>query len=228
MRRSRTVTLTILAASAVALQACGEDVDSTDFVVADVQACVERYGSSAQTECEQAFQQAQRQHATSAPRFATAEQCREATGEACETTVAEQPSLGDKLQMGEGSRGSSLFMPALAGVMIGRMMADGRGRVTSPVYAGLPPGQCPPGAPASAACSPRTSSSGRFYYTGSSYAGSTSGAVGRGSSAAFTASPDMARTISTGGGAWSGARAAPASIARGGFGASARGFSASS
>lgn len=229
MRRSRTVTLTLLAASAVVLQACGDDVDATDAVVADVQACVTRYGASAQAECEQAFRQAERQHAASAPRFASAEECRAATGEACETAAAAvaQP-LGDKVQMGEGSGRSSLFMPALAGVMIGRMMADGRGRVTSPVYAGLPPGQCSPGAPPSVACAPRSSSSsGRFYYTGSTYAGSTGAAVGRGGSAAFTASPDMARTISTGNGAWSGARG-PAAIARGGFGASARGFSASS
>ncbi|TCH96670.1 DUF1190 domain-containing protein [Roseococcus sp. SYP-B2431] len=229
MRRSHTVRLTLLAASAVALQACGDDVDTTDFVVTDVASCVARYGSEARAECEQTLGQAQQQHMASAPHYATVEECREATGGDCETTPANRPS--DKTLLGAG--GGSVAIPLLAGVMIGRMMDNGAGRVTTPLYAGRPPGECPPGAAAQApGCTPRSSSSsssgGRYYYSGTSYAGATTGAVSRGGSAAFTPSPDMARTISTGAGSAAIGRAGTGSVARGGFGASARGYSSGS
>lgn len=224
MRRSHTVRLTLLAASAVALQACGDDVDTTDFVVTDVASCVARYGAGAQAECEQTWLQAQQQHLASAPHYATVEQCREATGGDCETTPANRPS--DKPLLGSGA--GSVAMPLLAGVMIGRMMDNGAGRVTTPLYAGRPPGECAPGVQ-TPGCTPRGSSSsssgGRFYYSGGSYAGTTGGAVARGSSTAFTPSSDMARTISTGSGGSAMGRAGSPSIARGGFGASARGYS---
>lgn len=231
MRRSRTVTLTLLAASAVALQACGDDVDSTDFVVTDVASCVSRYGSDAQAECEATFRQAQQQHLAAAPHYATVEACREATGNDCETAPANRPT--DKTLLTAGAVGAAVAIPVLAGVLVGRMMDNGQGRVTTPLYAGRPPGECPPGSPPQAAgCAPRSSSSSsgssgsRFYYSGTSYAG-TSNTVSRGSSAAFTASPDMARTISTGSGTTMG-RTGTAAVSRGGFGASARGYSSSS
>jgi len=229
MRRSRAVKLTLLAASAVALQACGDDVDTTDYVVTDVPSCVARYGSAAEAECEATFQQAQQQHLAAAPHYATVEECREATGGECEITPANRPS--DKALLTPGSVAGAVAVPALAGVLVGRMMDNGAGRVTTPLYAGRPPGECMPGLPAqpgAPACAPRGSSSsrggGRFYYSGANYAGTTSNPVGRGSSAAFNPSPDMARTIATGGGATMG-RAGTSSIARGGFGASARSYS---
>lgn len=233
MRRSRTVSLTLLAASAVALQACGDDTDTTDFVVTDVASCVARYGAEAQAECEATFRQAQQQHLAAAPHFATVEACREATGNDCETTPANRPE--DKPLLTTGALGTAVAIPVLAGVLVGRMMDNGAGRVTTPLYAGRPPGECPPGSPPQAAgCAPRSSSSssssgsgGRFYYSGTSYAGTTSNTVSRGSSAAFTASPDMARTISTGSGATMG-RSGAAAVSRGGFGASARGYSGGS
>lgn len=231
MRRSRTVRLTILAASAVALQACGDDVDTTDFVVTDVASCVSRYGSDAQAECEATFRQAQQQHLATAPRFADVEECREATGGDCEVTAADRAS--DKTLLTPGTGAGSVAIPVLAGMLVGRMMANGMGRVTTPLYAGRAPGECAPGTPAAGgpACAPRGSSSsgtggGRYYYTGTNYAGTTSNTVARGGSAAFTASPDMARTISTGSGAVMG-RSGSMAIARGGFGASARGYSSS-
>lgn len=235
MRRSRTVTLTLLAASAVALQACGDDVDTIDFVVTDVASCVARYGSDAQSECEATFRQAEQQYLSSAPRFASVESCREATGSECQTTPADRP--GDKSLLTAGAVGAAVAVPIMAGVLIGRMMDNGAGRVTTPLYAGRPPGECAPGTlsqPGAPACQPRSSSSssssssgGRFYYSGTSYAGTTSNTVARGSSAAFTSSPDMARTISTGSGTTMGRSGSP-TIARGGFGSSARGYSSGS
>src|SRR5690606_25004540 len=106
MRRSRTVTLTLLAASAVALQACGDDVASTAFFATDTAACMARYGAQAEAECNAAMGQAQREHLATAPRFATVEQCREETGGECEATPAR---IADKGLLSGG--GTSVAMP---------------------------------------------------------------------------------------------------------------------
>lgn len=235
MRRSTVVTLTILAAaSGAAVYAfSGDDVDSTDYVVTDEAACIARYGADAQADCQQTFQQARQQHLSSAPHYATVEECREATGSDCETTPANRPA--DKALLAAGAVGAAVAVPVLAGVLVGRMMDNGAGRVTTPLYAGRPPGECMPGVPpqpGAPACAPRGSSSsgsgGRFYYSGVTYAGTTGSTVSRGTSAAFTASPDMSRTISSGVGGSAMGRSGTASISRGGFGASARGFSSGS
>lgn len=221
MRRSRGIRLTLLAASAMALQACGsEDVDAVDVVVPDVAACLERFGVAAQADCERSFAEGQARHVQTAPRFASVEACREATGSACEVTPATRPA--DKALVAPGL--ASVAIPVMAGLMIGRMLENGSGRVTTPLYAGRPAPPCQPGQ-AVQDCTSTTSSSSssssrsgaRFYYSGGTYAGS---APERRGAAAFTPSTAMASSI-----------ASPrntASIARGGFGASARGFSASS
>ncbi|UPY34926.1 DUF1190 domain-containing protein [Sediminicoccus sp. KRV36] len=220
MRRSRHIRLTLLAASAIALQACGgEDVDAVDVVVPDLSACVERFGAEAQADCERSFAEGQARHALTAPRFASIEACREATGSACEVTPANRPS--DKALAAAGL--TSVAIPVMAGLMIGRMLEGGAGRVSAPLYAGRPPPQCQPGQPAQN-CTTATSSSGsssgsRFYYSGSSYAGS---APERRGAATFAPSAAMASTIA------SPRAGAGTSIARGGFGASARGYSSSS
>ncbi|MDB5415629.1 MAG: hypothetical protein JWR10_3964 [Rubritepida sp.] len=234
MRRSYVVTLTILAASGAALYGCsGDDVDAMDYVVTDETSCVERYGAEAQADCNAALVQAREQHLATAPRYASMEACQEATGSACETTPATRPA--DKPLLGTAAAaGASLAIPVLAGVMIGRMMDNGAGRMTTPLYAGRAPGECAPGGAGMGRpdCAPSRSggtssgSGGRFFYSGTNYAGSTSAPVGR-TAAAFTASPGMASTISSGSGSFAG-RASSASVSRGGFGASARGHSGGS
>jgi uncharacterized protein YgiB involved in biofilm formation len=225
LRRSRSIRLTLLAASAMAMQACGsEDVDAVDVVVPDLAACVERFGAEAQAECERNLADGQARHALTAPRFASVEACREATGSACETTPASRPS--DKALAAPGL--TSVAIPVMAGLLIGRMLENGSGRVTTPLYAGRPPPPCQPGQPTDE-CTTTTSSSGRssttssggtrFYYAGGTYAGS---APERRGAAAFAPSTAMATTITAG------RVGAASSIARGGFGASARGFSSAS
>lgn len=216
MRRSRTIRLTLLAASAMALQACGEDLDATDVVVSDLAACVERFGASAEAECRATMADAQARHAATAPRYGSIEACREGTGGECQMAPASLAS--EKAVAGGGVAGFAI--PVMAGVLISRMMADGTGRMVSPLHAGRPPGQCPPGQnPAPANCAPRGASGVRHYYSGSSYAGS---APERRGAAAFTPSATMAAGIAS-------ARATGAtSVRRGGFGASARGYSSSS
>ena len=193
MRRSRTIRLTLLAASAVALQACGEDVDAVDVVVADTAACIERFGAEAQADCDRAMADAQAQHLRTAPRFASVEACRETTGGDCQVTPATLPS--DKALLGTAA---GIAIPVMAGVLIGRMMENGR--TSMPLYAGRPPGECPPGAPPAAGCTPprsgssSSSSGSRFFYSGSSYAGSAS--PGRGA-ATFTPSAATASSLAS-------------------------------
>ncbi|WP_424814729.1 DUF1190 domain-containing protein [Roseococcus sp. YIM B11640] len=229
MRRSSAIRLTLLAASAVALQACGEDVDTTDFVVTDVASCVARYGSDAQAECEATFRQAEQQHLATAPRYASVAACEQATGGSCQASPGNQPA--DKALL---STGAAVAIPVLAGVMIGRMMNNGQGRVVSPLYAGAPPPECPPGvSPAPPGCpAPRSSSSSSssgsrssYYYSGSNYVGSTDSAVERGRSSAFHATPAAASGIASGS---SLGRGSSSTVSRGGFGSSARGYSSSS
>jgi len=216
MRRSRSIRLTLLAASAITLQACGEDVDATDVVVPDLASCVERFGQSAEAECRATISEAAARHAATAPRYASVAACRDATGGECETTPA---SLSSDKALANG--GGSVVIPIMAGVLIGRMMANGTGRMVSPLHAGRPPGECAPGqSPLQANCAGRgTTSSGRHYYSGASYAGS---AADRRGAAAFTPSATMASSI-----AGTGAARAT-TVRRGGFGASARGYSSSS
>lgn len=215
MRRSRSIRLTLLAASAITLQACGEDVDTTDVVVPDLAACVERFGAAAEADCRATMADAAARHAATAPRYSSVQACREATGGECQEAAA---SLASDEALAGG--GGSVIIPVMAGVLIGRMMANGAGRMTTSLHAGRPPGECGPGEAAN--CAPRgsTSSSGtRHYYSGNTYAGT---APERRGAAAFTPSAAMAASI------MGGRAAGAASIRRGGFGASARGYSASS
>jgi uncharacterized protein YgiB involved in biofilm formation len=219
MRRSRSIRLTLLAASAMVLQACGsEDVDTLDVVVPDVAACLERFGVAAQADCQRSFAEGEARHVQTAPRFASVDACREATGSACEVTPAR---AADKAVVAPGL--ASVAIPVMAGLMIGRMLESGSGRVTTPLYAGRPPPQCQPGQPTQD-CTTTTSSSSsssgsRFYYSGGTYAGS---APERRGAAAFAPSTALASSIA------SPRAGAATSVARGGFGASARGFSSTS
>lgn len=216
MRRSGSIRLTLLAA--LALHACGsEDVDAVDVVVPDATACVERFGADARADCERSFAEGEARHAQTAPRFATVEACREATGSTCEVTPATRPA--DKA-LAPGL--ANVAIPIMAGLMIGRMLENGSGRVTTPLYAGRPPPQCQPGQPGANCTNTTTSSTtsgSRHYYAGGTYAGS---APERRGAAAFAPSAAMASTTAA-------PRAgATTSIARGGFGASARGYSSAS
>ncbi|NCY25027.1 MAG: DUF1190 domain-containing protein [Alphaproteobacteria bacterium] len=219
MRRSRSIRLTLLAASAIALQACGsEDVDAADVVVPDLAACLERFGVAAQADCQRSFAEGQTRHIQTAPRFASVEACREATGGACEVTPAR---AADKALVAPGL--ASVAIPVMAGLMIGRMLENGSGRVTVPLYSGRPPSPCDPSqavqdcTTASRGQTPNTGAMWRYYHAYGAYAGS---APERRGAAAFTPSTAIAADI-----------ASPrntATITRGGFGASARGFSSSS
>ncbi len=118
-KRSRAVALTILGAAAFALAGCREEaVEAEAFP--DLGACkaaAEQGGSSfSSLDCEIAFQEAQTLHAEAAPRYESQEVCEELHGVG---------NCGSE-QQATGSGGGSIFMPLIAGYLIGSMLGGGR------------------------------------------------------------------------------------------------------
>lgn len=179
MRRSATITLTLLAGAGLGLAYCHNEPD-TDGVLESEAACVARLGDDAGSECADVFQSARRTHAATAPRFGSAEECRAATGADC--TVLDTVNAVAAPGAPWASAAASVFIPTMAGVMIGRALSDGT-RGALPVYAGGLPPACQPGMPAIPGCPPPSSGSGsgsgtsgrssRYWYSGGSYAGSS-------------------------------------------------------
>ncbi|RVT95567.1 DUF1190 domain-containing protein [Rhodovarius crocodyli] len=214
MRRSTAVTITLLSTAAIALVWCGDGPTPPegDTLFTSEDACRASFGSDDTAACRDAFADARQRHEATAPRFTERAICENQTGGEC-TTVS-QPN------------GTSLFIPVMAGVLIGRVLASGGPRSVMPLYAGAqancPPGiqPLPPGCAAPRPTSSSTSGGRGFYYSGSSYMGDSdrTGAT-RSFNASTTGSTVLAR-----GGSYSGS----SSIARGGLGSTGRGFSSSS
>ena len=184
MRRSATITLTLLAGAGLGLAYCHNEPD-TDGVLESEAACVARLGDDAGSECADVFQAARRTHAATAPHFSSAEECRAATGADC--TVLDTGNAAAAPGAPWAATAASVFIPTMAGVMIGRALSDGT-RGALPVYAGGLPPACQPGMPALPGCLPPSSSSGsgstggssRYWYSAGSYAGSSQGDGTRG------------------------------------------------
>ena len=197
MRRSRAITLTLLAGAGLAMAACDSEPDA-EGVLESQSACIERLGSAAMQECDGVFRSARLTHAATAPRYPSREACREATGSDCADLANEPRGSGGTPWAGTAA---SVFIPAMAGVMIGRALSDGS-RGAMPVYAGAPPPNtaCPPEMQGQPGCPPRSSSSSgsggsgggsggrRYWYSGSSYAGFSDVNGRRGSRAASVSS----------------------------------------
>jgi uncharacterized protein YgiB involved in biofilm formation len=179
MRRSATVTLTLLAGAGLSLAYCSGDPDA-EGVLETQAACTDRLGGDAAAECAEVFQSARVTHAATAPRFDSAEACRAAIGTDCTPLENEPRAAG----VPWASAAGSVFIPAMAGVMIGRALADGT-RGATPVYAGGVPPACLPGTPGVSGCPPASSSGSassggsatgggrRYWYSGSAFAGSS-------------------------------------------------------
>lgn len=209
MRRTAAIHLTMLSAASLALVACGEDATNADTMFTSEAACVTAYGSEGASACQSAFSAARAEHQVSAPRFPDQARCQEETGGACE--IQTRPGL------------ASYAIPVMAGVLIGRTLADFGTRPVMPLYGGGTPA-CAPGATtpecrqggSGSGSSTSSSSGGRgfhWYYAGS-HVGSTASATG--DARGFTASPAGSQAM---------ARVASApSISRGGLGAAGRGF----
>ncbi len=125
--RSRTVALCILGASAFALAGCREEqVDAQAFPdLASCKAASNAQGLIPAGECEAAFAEAQQLHVEAAPRYDSQAVCEEEHGAG---------NCGSEQQVANTGSGS-IFMPLIAGYLIGNMLGGRGGMVGSqPLY----------------------------------------------------------------------------------------------
>ena len=128
-KRSKRVSIAIVGAAAFVLAGCREEqVETSAFP--DLQSCLENAslgGMVTSQECETAFSEAQALHVEAAPRYESLEVCQEQHGqEACGSEAAATPG-------GSGS----IFMPLMAGYLIGNMMGGRTGMAAAqPLYKG--------------------------------------------------------------------------------------------
>lgn len=125
-KRSRTVALTILGAASFAIAGCREEqVEAQAFP--DLNACLaaaDRDGLFTPDECRQSFAEAEQLHVESAPRYDSLAVCEEQHGVG---------NCGSEAQQTGGGAGS-IFMPLLAGYLIGSMLGGGGLSRSQPMY----------------------------------------------------------------------------------------------
>ena len=126
-KRSRTVALTILGAASFALAGCREEqVDAQAFPdLASCQAAAAEGGLFTASECEQTFAEAEQLHVESAPRYDSLQVCEEQHGVG---------NCGSEDQQVSNGGSGSIFMPLLAGYMIGSMLGGGGLSRSQPMY----------------------------------------------------------------------------------------------
>ncbi|AXQ95559.1 DUF1190 domain-containing protein [Cereibacter azotoformans] len=128
-KRSHRVALCIVGAAAFTLAGCREEqVDAQAFPDLDsCRAAAQTGGTDFSTaDCDAAFAEAQQIHLESAPRYDSLEVCEEQHGEG---------ACGSEQQVAGGGGMGSIFMPLLAGYLIGNML--GRGMpAAQPLYRG--------------------------------------------------------------------------------------------
>ena len=127
-KRSPHVALFIAGAATFALTGCRDDqVEAQAFP--DLQSCEAQAGEDAlfsAQDCETAFAEAKELHVESAPRYDSLAVCEEQHGEG---------ACGSEQQVAGGGGSGGIFMPLLAGYLIGNMMG-GRGGLAGaqPLY----------------------------------------------------------------------------------------------
>ncbi|SIS51129.1 DUF1190 domain-containing protein [Phaeovulum vinaykumarii] len=125
-KRSTSVSLFLVGAAAFALAGCREDsVDAQAFP--DLQSCLDAAGAGSlfsTEDCRQGFAAAETLNAETAPRYDSQEVCEAQYGEGNCVTEAQAT--------GGGSGG--IFMPLLAGFLLGNMLGGGRGIGAQPLH----------------------------------------------------------------------------------------------
>lgn len=119
--RSSTVRTALLGASAFALSACGDNgEDLTYFETVEQCRSAALAATFAPEDCDAAFAEVLEKHAVLAPRYESRELCEEQHGaEAC---AAADEAGATTAEAGQGS----VFMPLLAGYMMGSMLSGNR------------------------------------------------------------------------------------------------------
>ncbi|TNF18315.1 MAG: DUF1190 domain-containing protein [Rhodobacteraceae bacterium] len=126
-KRSKRVALAILGAAAFTLAGCEEEkVDASAFP--DLQSCKDEASLRGQftvDQCETAFAEAEALHVEAAPRYDSLAVCEEQHGEG---------ACGSEAAATQGGSGS-IFMPLLAGYLIGNMLSGRSGMAAAqPLY----------------------------------------------------------------------------------------------
>ncbi len=128
-KRSRTVALTILGAASFAVAGCREEqVDAQAFPdLASCEAAAANGGLFTVEECKQSFAEAEALHVESAPRYDSLVVCEEQHG---------QGNCGSEDQQVSNGGSGSIFMPLLAGYLLGNMLgrAGGGMAAAQPMY----------------------------------------------------------------------------------------------
>ncbi len=127
IKRSKTVAITILGATAFALAGCQEEqVDASAFP--DLQSCTtqaQNSGAFTAQDCDAAFAEAAALHVEAAPRYDSIAVCEEQHG---------QGNCGSEATATNGGS-NSIFMPLIAGYLIGNMLSGRGGAAASqPLY----------------------------------------------------------------------------------------------
>ncbi|WP_416896343.1 MAG: DUF1190 domain-containing protein [Minwuia sp.] len=122
MKRSRRVALISMGAATLSLAACEEEKTATHIYELAEQ-CIQG-GFFSTEQCEADFKVAREQHAEVAPKYLSKADCEADFGNGqCETSPYETSS------------GGSVFMPLLAGYLMGSMLSGGgRTAATQPLY----------------------------------------------------------------------------------------------
>jgi uncharacterized protein YgiB involved in biofilm formation len=117
MKRSRTATLLLMGSAPLLFTACQQREEAVLF--GSVAECTAS-GAMSRAQCEEGFLTAQAEHERVAPRYVNREDClRDFGPEQCEPA----------------RQSSGMFMPLMAGMMMGRMMGGGAaGLAPQPVY----------------------------------------------------------------------------------------------
>jgi uncharacterized protein YgiB involved in biofilm formation len=126
-KRSKRIAIAIVGAAAFTLSGCREEqVDAAAFP--DLQSCMSKAsngGLFTAEACETSFAQAETLHVESAPRYDSLAVCEEQHGEG---------ACGNEAAATQGGSGS-IFMPLLAGYLIGNMMGGRAGMsAAQPLY----------------------------------------------------------------------------------------------
>lgn len=199
MKRSARIKLLLMGSVTLALSACGDSQEEAG-VFSSIDECIAT-GKYTEDYCKKGFDQAREQHEKVAPRYNTKADC--------------ESDFGSSQCQAASHNGTSVFLPLMAGFLVGRMLSGGQNSFSQPLYR---PNTYPPGQPYPPQ-QQQTSSGGGYggNYSGGSYrtannveVAQRTGVTKVGSS--ITSSPPSVRTTT---------------ISRGGFGASAASSSSS-
>lgn len=120
MKRSRAVSLGILGAAAFGLAACQQEEQTDAAAFPDVESCMAaaaQNGWFTREDCTTTFAEAQAVHTETAPRYESQALCEEEHGVG---------ACGGDPAAATGGGGGSIFMPLLAGYLIGQALGGGR------------------------------------------------------------------------------------------------------